>query len=544
MLSRDRAARSAGALGVAVLVAVLPGCGSHPTTPSGLEARGSARTPNPVVPAYCGSYPAAAGPGQWQSARASYVSGRLAYASDAEQNRIPDYSYAGYRYGEQPVPNVPEVARLGPAPGDNTARIQQALDQVGARTPDAAGIRGALALEPGLYEIQGVLRINRSGVVLRGSGDGGDPGRDTILLGIGDSPHQRTLVVLGSGNTSWNEVAPRSNVATPLVTVGSLSLDVESASGFAVGDYVVVKHPSSQAWIDAVDGGGTVTEPKWRPGQIDIPYYRRIVGLRGNTLSLDAPVFNHLNRSLSVSYVTKVTTSAITDAGVESLRVDIVTKGGEDEDHAWSALGVSGAHDSWVRRVTALHFGYAGVVLTGAVRISVEDCRAVDPVGIRTGGRFYNFSTDSRSQLSLFTRCEAADGRHSFISNGTSSASGNVFYRCRALRGGDSEAGHRQWTTGMLYDNLQEAASGQVLLINRGDFGTSHGWGTAHSTVWRYNSGMAVQKPPTGQNYGVSDVGFFRSSYSFPGPPGYTELRAGTLVPQSLYEAQLCERLR
>jgi hypothetical protein len=222
--------------------------------------------------------------------------------------------------------------------------------------------------------------------------------------------------------------------------------------------------------------------------------------------------------------------------------VDIVTAGGEDENHAWSAVQVNGAHDSWIRGVTALHFGYAGFRLDGAVRFTVENSKALDPVGIRTGSRFYNFSIERRSQMVLFTNCEASGARHSFISNGVSLSSGIVFHRSRQT-GGGSEGGHRMWTQGILYDNITELSAGQVLLINRGDFGSSHGWGTAHSTIWKYDSEMLVQQPPTAQNYGISNAGHFRPEVYFPGPRGHEELRSGELVPFSLYEAQLCERL-
>ena len=56
-----------------------------------------------------------------------------------------------------------------------------------------------------------------------------------------------------------------------------------------------------------------------------------------------------------------------------------------------------------------------------------------------------------------------------------------------------------------------------MLLINRGDFGSSHGWGTAHSTIWKYNSEMLAQQPPTAQNYAISNAGNFRTSVYFPG---------------------------
>ncbi|HEY1011949.1 MAG TPA: discoidin domain-containing protein, partial [Herpetosiphonaceae bacterium] len=148
-----------------------------PPTPTVLPPTATP-TPPPggYVPSFCGSYPPAPVSGAWQSTKVFYnASQRLQYASDSGSNRIPDFSYAGYRSGERALPVAPAVQTLGPASGDNTARIQQALDAIGNRTPDANGIRGALLLSPGRYEINGTLYIRRGGVVLRGSGDGSDP---------------------------------------------------------------------------------------------------------------------------------------------------------------------------------------------------------------------------------------------------------------------------------------------------------------------------------------------------------------------------------
>jgi hypothetical protein len=52
-----------------------------------------------------------------------------------------------------------------------------------------------------------------------------------------------------------------------------------------------------------------------------------------------------------------------------------------------------------------------------------------------------------------------------------------------------------------------------------------------------------VQKPPTAQNYGITNGGHFRTHFFADGPMGVQELKSGELVPTSLYEAQLCERL-
>jgi hypothetical protein len=110
--------------------------------------------------------------------------------------------------------------------------------------------------------------------------------------------------------------------------------------------------------------------------------------------------------------------------------------------------------------------------------------------------------------------------------------------------GGANEGGHRQWTQAMLYDNVTETASSGIMLINRGDFGTSHGWGCAHSVIWNFNSRLTAQKPPTAQNYAISPRGQKGGNPPFPGPDGFYELKGPGLAPASLYEAQLCERLR
>lgn len=494
------------------------------------------------VPALCTEQPTTPAPGQWQSTRVRYESGELVYARDGERNRIVDFSYAGYHYGERALPNVPVVTTLAPVAGDNTAHIQAALDEVGNRTPDENGLRGAVLLSPGRYVIEGTLRINKSGVVLRGSGRG-TSASDTILIGRGDTPHQRTLVVLGSGSGNPWTLGPATNITTQFVEVGSLSFDVQDPSLFEVGQEVMVIHPSPRAWIDAVGGGGTNSDAAWAPGSKDMTWVRRIRGISGNTITLDAPVYNHIDRALVQGRVARVTNrSLVREVGIESLRIEVETAGGEDENHVWDTIGFVGAEDSWARDITTLHFGKAGVFTARSIRITVEDVEALDPVAIRTGSRMYNFNTEAQSQLILFTRCRATNGRHNYISNGVQTSSGIVIHRSFSSGDSDSE-GHRHWTQAMLFDNVT-SPSGAIKLINRGDYGTSHGWGAVHSVIWNTNGSVQVQKPPTAQNYVISPTANPNTNFPFAGAQGHVERQSGKLFPASLYEAQLCARLR
>src|SRR6188508_290625 len=108
--------------------------------------------------------------------------GRLVYVPDEQGNTIHDASHAGYRGGGVAIPTVPVREAIWPAAGDNTAHIQAAIDKVSSRPLDAAGFRGAVLLKAGYYRAAGPLKIQASGVVLRGEGMG-DTG--TILIGTG-----------------------------------------------------------------------------------------------------------------------------------------------------------------------------------------------------------------------------------------------------------------------------------------------------------------------------------------------------------------------
>jgi hypothetical protein len=110
------------------------------------------------------------------------IDNKLVYVPDEQGNTVIDSSHAGYGGGGVPIPTVPVRETIWPVVGDNTENIQTAIDKVSARTPDAGGFRGAVLLRAGYYRMATPLKIQASGVVLRGEGMS-DTG--TILIGTG-----------------------------------------------------------------------------------------------------------------------------------------------------------------------------------------------------------------------------------------------------------------------------------------------------------------------------------------------------------------------
>src|SRR5581483_1440421 len=121
--------------------------------------------------------------------------GKLAYTAEASGDRVPDFSTAGYRGGGMAIPDVPVRVVVPRREGDNTARIQAAIDYVASLPADAHGFRGAVLLEKGRYDIAGGLKIAASGVVLRGQGMGPE---GTVLFASGQD--RRTLITISGVN--------------------------------------------------------------------------------------------------------------------------------------------------------------------------------------------------------------------------------------------------------------------------------------------------------------------------------------------------------
>ncbi|MEL7533277.1 MAG: T9SS type A sorting domain-containing protein, partial [Bacteroidota bacterium] len=390
----------------------------------------------------------------------------------------------------------------------------------------------------------------------RSVGDGADTLSNTVLIGVGNTPNQRTILVAGGGSTtSWSgKVAnTQTDITSDWVKVGDYRFTVADPTAYSVGDNIVIYHPCTQEWLDAIDGGGTDNEPNWSVGSQPLVFNRRIVAIQGDEITVDVPLYNHLKKSLSPSYIYKYDRAGIkTQIGIEDLRIDIETAGGNDEAHAWNAVKMSQVEDAWVRNCTFLHFGLAGVATETATRITIENCRALDPVAQVTGARMYNFNLLKASSQVLVRDCHASNGRHHYVSNGTSWVSGCVFLRVGSEAAYNASEGHRRWTMGLLYDNHVESAvrnSNGILLAlyNRGSYGTAHGWSAVHSVAWNCdmsNARLVVEKPPTAQNYAIACQGTILGSGPFAQRSGYIEgANMPGIEPTSLYEAQLFARV-
>jgi hypothetical protein len=272
-------------------------------------------------------------------------------------------------------------------------------------------------------------------------------------------------------------------------------------------------------------------------------------GLRG-ALLLEAGEYP-IDGSLFVKY-DGVVLRGVGDGDNPQTSTIIFARGNTPHQRTVMTLGNNSSQVNGTKQIS----GTISNITEACYRSTFADCRAIDPVGIITGERMYNFNTYVHSQLNLFSGCYANKGRHHYVSNGTSTTSGNVFLRCISDATNSVSEGHRQWTQGMLFDNHQEINLKRDFVLglyNRVAMGTGHGWSAVHSVLWNCDvtasyGKIGLQKPPTGQNYAIgcmaktitgnpiSASNFTRGFVEGQNQPG--------LHPQSLYEAQLKARMQ
>jgi hypothetical protein len=495
--------------------------------------------------------------------------GRLVYVTDSLGNKIPDFSNAGYKGGGVPIPYVQIRETVWPVTGDNSGNIQAAIDRVSALPQDASGFRGAVLLKMGEYDLEKPLYIKASGVVLRGEGMS-DLG--TILIGKiskeKQSSFSRAALVNVNGVSGAAPMEETKQIITDkYVPVGACSFNVVSAKGYKAGDKVLVRRIGNKDWIREIGEDSVSTgRNRWRP--FNITWDRTITEVKGNKITIDAPIFCAIEARWGGGELVKCNDPGrIELVAVENLRgiseynpeVRMTSYGNmdrgnfddknrphyegdeyySDENHYFNFISLTNTKNGWVRNISGIHFGSSVVSAgNGTKWITVQDCESREPVSIRAGARRFTYMLSG--QLSLVQRCFSQKGRHSFVLG--TNATGNVFLDCKAVNPYSTSEPHANWITGSLYDNVKAPLSARYWKdINIG-------WAGANIVFWNCEGDFLMQSPPTATNYsfghiGINAVIFNTFFQDLTKPRAHVESMDTHVAPRSLYLTQLNERM-
>ena len=431
--------------------------------------------------------------------------GSLKYIPDEKGNIIPDFSHVGYYGGDKDIPDIQVVKTIEPpVEGTSEAIIQSAIDEVSKKPLDKNGFRGTILLKKGIYKIPEEIKIEASGIVLRGEGDNLNGTRLVAL-----SKKQVSLMnVSGKGNITEIKNT-RVKITDEYVPVGSFSFTVSSATGFSKGDKIIVFRPGTEQWIKDLkmdqieERDGT---KQWQAKEYDLQFERTIIKVEGNKIFIDNPIVMALEIKYGGGEIYKYSFDGrINHVGIENIYFESEFESDTAENHAWDAITFNKIEHSWVRNVTAKYFGFGCVDLGGlAKNISVLNSNCFDHKSVITGSRRYSFNNNG--QLNLFMNCHTTDGRHDYVT-GARTNGPNVFYNCTAAKTHADIGPHHRWSSGTLYDNI--STDGEICIQDRGNWGSGHGWAGVTQVVWNCTvKRAAIQNPwVNGKNYCIGMKG-------------------------------------
>jgi hypothetical protein len=466
---------------------------------------------------------------------------KLVYQTLASGDRIMDFSYAGYMGGGVALPVVPAKKSVRPSGKDDTAAIQAAIDEV-SKLPVTEGIRGAVFLDGAKFLCSGSLVIAADGVVLRGL----HPAKTAITM---TGKGHRCILVNGSRSARAGKNSTK--ISDHYVPSGESTFTVENPAGFRAGDTVLIHHPATPEWVAFMGMEDLTRDGKketWVSGEITTE--RSIKEVNGNKITLDIPLSDcldssHLN-SESASLSQATVTGGISEVGIENLSIRSPSQPVEITAEHHSGIELEGVTDCWVRDVM-LENTVGSVDVRGARRVTVTGVRmnhstptkgAAKPADIGIAG----------SQI-LIDRCSGRGDEVFYVATSSRVTGPNVVLGCD-FRGKGWIQPHMRWATGLLVDNCQ-VPEGGIDLINRGIYGSGHGWTIGWAVAWNCTAdSFIIQAPPGSTNWAIGCRGT-RQTQPMPGsgkgapalPEGVFDSHNHPVAPRSLYLAQLEERL-
>jgi len=474
--------------------------------------------------------------------------GRLVYGRDKSGAMVADYSYAGYHAGGVALPTIPTTIKLDPTGGDDAAAIQAALDAVATRPLNADGSRGAVQLGRGVFHCSKTLNITASGVVLRGSSDG--PNGSIIQL-TGD-PHVGISI---KGNFAEKLTAPTANITDAYVPFGAHTVHVDDASHIHAGDLVEIGKPVTAKWIAYMGMSGLErpgVDEHWITGILKTR--RRITAVSGNAITFEIALMDDYDaKFLNTEHFTVQPveiSGQVTEAGVEYLRILAPAVSVDFHAPHSIALEMNAAADSWVREVAMIDTTEGIRVDFDSERITLTRGYIEQSKSVTSAAKPFHFAINGTQVL-----VDRANGSGASVTYFATEArqQGPVVILNSIFHGDGNIEPHQRWSTALLVDNCTVDGGG-IHMINRGIMGSGHGWTMGWGVVWNSAaSNFIIQQPPGTINWAIGNRGPLQSQampdgngsrrHGIPLPSGLIESQGKLVIPQSLYLAQLAQRL-
>lgn len=273
--------------------------------------------------------------------------------------RLPDYSYAGYRSGESPIPDtavstvITDYGAIANDGIDDSAAIQAAID---------ATERGAVLVPTGTFQLDQPIVISSSNVVIRGLGDGIN---ESVLFvpqnateradGVHDMRFSWGLagfIVLFKGASPTGSYA-----ITQPASRGDRTIRLADAAAFNNNRQLIIMMQDERLYgslfshlhNDRLTGWSQGTAQPWCGASDSWAF--TVESINGNDVTLKEP----LPFDIRPEWIpTAQTGRAITQSGIENLRIRYRYDSAPAHltERGYNGIRFERVRDSWIRNVT------------------------------------------------------------------------------------------------------------------------------------------------------------------------------------------------
>lgn len=317
---------------------------------------------------------------------------------------LPDFSYAGYRWGEEPLPDPtwPEISVVDHGAvandgEDDTDAIQRALEEAHQMKEPVI-----VSVPPGRFIVKDVLFLERSNIVLQGAGSGDTelhfprPLTDMETPGEYADPLGRDFSRFSwRGGVIWTRhpEASKQRELGRLVAGrrGHHTVKAQRPLRLEEGDVVQIR------WVNREGENSSLLHHIYCTGDVQFGtnLYEggaarvatqevTIEEVSGQTIRLKEPLLHDLRRRWGV---TVHTVDYLEEVGIEGFRITFpedVEYGGHHQEAGYNGIYLTNLQHSWVQDVTVENAD-SGVLSNHSKNFTIEDISA-------GGGRWGHYS--------------------------------------------------------------------------------------------------------------------------------------------------------
>ncbi len=356
---------------------------------------------------------------------------------------LPDYSYAGYAFGEKAPPHHPvtmHVKDFGASANDHkddTSAILRAVEEAHAHEGPVV-----LGFDAGRYILREVIWIERSDFALRGQGCGPDGTVLDVPVPLAEMDLSRDATAMknlqkyldssgreGFSPFSWSrgviwarmKDAPESQTLTQVRsgTRGKHALVVKDSRGLRPGQmYRLLRHDPevNDSLFEHVYDHEGIKVGSWLAER---PVYETVVVTKvdGNRVEVKAPLLHDVQPEWKGELVTF---PVLRNVGIDKLRIEFPNRkryGGHHKEDGYNGIYMNRVRDGWIRDVAVMN-GDSGIILGATYCTTTRDIEIRESIGAHYGihvgwgqhNLVRNFHVDTRAihTLSFNTGCRAS----------------------------------------------------------------------------------------------------------------------------------------